>query len=98
MPFVRGFVLLLVVFLTLYIFIVGGIGCACICGLVVDWERLYFGFGLCRCVFILCFVCFCCWCGALALNEDIIRFRCGGGEVTFCTYFYKIFKFFYNFS
>jgi len=43
MPFVRGFVLLLVVFLTLYIFIVGGIGCACICGLVVDWERLYFG-------------------------------------------------------
>jgi len=65
------------------------IGRGCILGWCVS---------LCRCVFILCFVCFCCWCGALALNEDIIRFRCGGGEVTFCTYFYKIFKFFYNFS
>jgi len=41
---VHSCVLLLVVFLVLCIFVVGGVASICMCGFIVDWVRLCFGF------------------------------------------------------
>jgi len=37
-------VLLLVMFLVLCIFVVGGVAYVLMCSFIVDWVRLYFGF------------------------------------------------------
>jgi len=44
MSIVYGYVLLLVVFLALCIFVVSGIAYVYMCGFIVDWVRLCFGF------------------------------------------------------
>ena len=41
--FMNSCVLLLVVFLVLYLSVVGGVGCVDMCGLVVDLGQLCFG-------------------------------------------------------
>jgi len=51
----------LVVLLDLYIFIVGGVDFAYMCGPVVDWMRLYFWVTVSACVYV-CFVWFCVLC------------------------------------
>ena len=54
MPIVDSFVFLLVVVLTLYIFVLDGVGCAYMCGLAVDLGMLCFRIdSLCICVFLL---------------------------------------------
>ena len=44
MSFVHSCVLLLVVFLALCILVVSGVAYVYICGFIVDWVRLCFGF------------------------------------------------------
>jgi len=67
------------------------VDCTYMCNLLVNWIRLYFGF-VCQLVFMYVysnffvgFVSFFILCafrvsyGSLTPNEDIVRFRCGGG-------------------
>ena len=61
MLFVRICVLLLVALMDLYIFIVGGVGFVCMCGLVIDWVRFCFWVSVLACVYV-CFVWFCALC------------------------------------
>ena len=44
MSFVHSCVLFLVVFLALYIFVAGGVAYVHMCGFLVAWVRLCFGF------------------------------------------------------
>ena len=44
MPFRHSYVLLLVEFLVLCIFIVGGLDCVCMHGVLSIWVRMCFGF------------------------------------------------------
>ena len=101
--FVHGYVLFLVVFLVLYIFVVGGVTYVYMCGFLVDRVRLSFGIYvlvhpyLCLVSFSLFYI-FVLSCGSSAPNEDIVRFRCGGSYALFEPIFVKIFNFCYTFS
>ena len=91
---VHSCVLLLVVFLVLYLFIVGSVGCVYTCGLIIDWAVvcicvlacLYHSFFCVLCVVVVGY-------GALALNQDIVKFRCREVICPFAHPFVKRFLF-----
>jgi len=93
-------VLLLVVFLTLCIFVGGGVTYAYMCGFLVDRVRLCFEF-LCYFVYIcilfsvlvyftvfFVFVFVVVSCVSSTPNEDIVKFMCGGSHIPFSYIFW----------
>jgi len=90
------------VFLGLYISLVGGDAYAYMCGFLVDSVRLcwicvlvciYICVSFSILYYVLCFCAFVVGGASLTPNEDIVRFRCGGGShIPFSTYFREFFK------
>jgi len=111
MASVHSYVLLLVLFLVLYIFIVGNSHYVYMCGVFVNWVILCFRF-VCKLEYfdiVLWFSCILsrvyvlCVFGAGCVPRLPMRTLwdlgwVGGSHVPFCTYVLKIFQFFYSFS
>jgi len=110
--FVHSYVLLLELLLHWYIFVVSDVGFVYMCTLLVDWVRLCFWISVLACVYVCLFTVFLCstlfcvlcifygCCDFSTPNKDIMRFRCGSGEVLypFEHIFVKIFGFVFGFS
>lgn len=92
MHFAHSYVLWLVALLDLDIVVVGGVGCAYICGCQLGEVFLDECVNICMCVFVeyscvfcfvLCFVCFVVGRNSSTPNEEIVGFRCMVGEVIY---------------